>query len=85
MATPGAAPDRAFAECEAVRRLLLPTEMSHLPWVAVAAAALGRQWADPVVGLLIAVAIVYVLQGAARDVYQRLMDAVDRRWSIKSR
>jgi cation diffusion facilitator family transporter len=39
--------------------------------------ALGWQWADPVVGLLITVAILFVLKDAAREVYRRLMDAVD--------
>ena len=39
--------------------------------------ALGWTWADPVVGLLITVAIVAVLRQAARDIYRRLMDAVD--------
>jgi cation diffusion facilitator family transporter len=39
--------------------------------------ALGWQWADPVVGLLITVAILVVLKDAAREVYRRLMDAVD--------
>ena len=38
---------------------------------------LGFERADPVVGLLITVAILFVLRGAARDVYRRLMDAVD--------
>jgi cation diffusion facilitator family transporter len=39
--------------------------------------ALGWQWADPVVGLAITVAIAAVLTDAARQVYRRLMDAVD--------
>jgi cation diffusion facilitator family transporter len=39
--------------------------------------AIGWQWADPVVGLLITVAILVVLRDAAREVYRRLMDAVD--------
>ncbi|WP_308441054.1 cation diffusion facilitator family transporter [Planosporangium mesophilum] len=39
--------------------------------------ALGWQWADPAVGLLITVAILLVLKDAAREVYRRLMDAVD--------
>ena len=39
--------------------------------------ALGWQWADPVVGLVITVAILLVLKDAAREVYRRLMDAVD--------
>lgn len=37
----------------------------------------GVPLADPVVGLLITVAILAVLRGAARDIYRRLMDAVD--------
>jgi cation diffusion facilitator family transporter len=37
----------------------------------------GWRWADPVVGLLITVAILLVLKDAAREVYRRLMDAVD--------
>jgi cation diffusion facilitator family transporter len=39
--------------------------------------ALGVEQADPVVGLLITVAILFVLRDAARQVYRRLMDAVD--------
>ena len=39
--------------------------------------ALGWNWADPVVGLVITVAILTVLYQAAREVYRRLMDAVD--------
>lgn len=39
--------------------------------------ALGWQWADPAVGLLITAAILLVLKDAAREVYRRLMDAVD--------
>jgi cation diffusion facilitator family transporter len=41
--------------------------------------AIGWHWADPVVGLLITVAILFVLKDAAREVYRRLMDAVDPR------
>jgi cation diffusion facilitator family transporter len=37
----------------------------------------GFPLADPVIGILITVAILVVLRGAARDVYRRLMDAVD--------
>jgi cation diffusion facilitator family transporter len=44
---------------------------------AAAGALLGWQWADPVVGLAITVAIVAVLRGAAREVYRRMMDAVE--------
>ena len=43
----------------------------------VAGVALGLPAADPVVGLLIAIAIAFVLRDAAREVYRRLMDAVD--------
>jgi cation diffusion facilitator family transporter len=39
--------------------------------------ALGRDWADPAVGLLITVAILAVLRQAARGIWRRLMDAVD--------
>ena len=39
--------------------------------------ALGWRSADAAVGLLITVAILVILKGAARDVYRRLMDAVD--------
>ncbi|MPZ73575.1 MAG: cation diffusion facilitator family transporter [Nitriliruptorales bacterium] len=39
--------------------------------------ALGFPLADPIVGLLIAVAILFVLKSAARDIYRRLMDSVD--------
>jgi cation diffusion facilitator family transporter len=40
-------------------------------------AALGWAWADPVIGLVITAAIGAVLYQAAREVYRRLMDAVD--------
>src|SRR5450755_3158797 len=39
--------------------------------------ALGWDWADPVIGLVITVAILVVLRQAAREIYRRLMDAVD--------
>jgi cation diffusion facilitator family transporter len=39
--------------------------------------ALGWPQADPIVGLGITIAILAVLRGAARDIYRRLMDAVD--------
>ena len=39
--------------------------------------AIGWDWADPAVGLLITVAILGVLRQAAREIYRRLMDAVD--------
>jgi cation diffusion facilitator family transporter len=39
--------------------------------------AVGWHWADPVVGLVITVAILAVLRTAARDVLRRLMDGVE--------
>jgi len=45
--------------------------------LSVGGAALGWNWADPVVGLLITAAIVAVTWTAARQVLDRLMDAVD--------
>jgi cation diffusion facilitator family transporter len=39
--------------------------------------ALGWDWADPAAGLVITVGILTVLRLAARDIYRRLMDAVD--------
>lgn len=38
---------------------------------------LGFPLADPIIGLLITVAILVMLRGAVRDIYRRLMDAVD--------
>lgn len=43
----------------------------------VGGSALGWTWADPVMGLVITVAILTVLRQAAREIYRRLMDAVD--------
>ncbi|HTW02407.1 MAG TPA: cation diffusion facilitator family transporter [Streptosporangiaceae bacterium] len=43
----------------------------------VGGVALGWDWADPVVGLLITVAILAVLRQAAREIWHRLMDAID--------
>ncbi|MEV0915747.1 cation diffusion facilitator family transporter [Streptomyces sp. NPDC049967] len=40
-------------------------------------AAIGWQLADPIVGLLITAAILMVLKDAAKEVFRRLMDAVD--------
>ncbi|WP_326769871.1 cation diffusion facilitator family transporter [Streptomyces sp. NBC_01591] len=40
-------------------------------------AALGWRLADPVVGLLITAAILLVLRDAAREIFRRVMDAVD--------
>ncbi|HMH94316.1 MAG TPA: cation diffusion facilitator family transporter [Streptosporangiaceae bacterium] len=45
--------------------------------LAAGGAALGWNWADPLVGLLITAAILAVLRQAAREIYRRLMDAVD--------
>ncbi|MHB1927820.1 MAG: cation diffusion facilitator family transporter [Acidimicrobiales bacterium] len=45
--------------------------------VGAAGVVLGWRAADPIVGLAITVAILAVLRGAARDVFRRLMDAVD--------
>jgi cation diffusion facilitator family transporter len=45
--------------------------------IGVGGLAVGWQWADPVVGLLITVAILAVLRSALRQVGDRLMDAVD--------
>lgn len=45
--------------------------------VGAGGAALGWQWADPAVGLAITLAIALVLRDAARQIYRRLMDAVD--------
>ena len=42
-----------------------------------AGSALGWRWADPVIGLAITVAILAVVRDAARQIYRRLMDAVD--------
>jgi cation diffusion facilitator family transporter len=43
----------------------------------VGGVALGWNWADPLIGLVITVAILAVLRQAAREIYRRLMDAVD--------
>ncbi len=43
----------------------------------VGGVAVGWDWADPVAGLVITVAILAVLRQAAREIYRRLMDAVD--------
>ena len=45
--------------------------------IGAAGVAIGWSWADPVVGLVITVAIVMVLRTAARDVFRRLMDGVE--------
>lgn len=38
---------------------------------------IGLRWADPVAGLLITVMILYILAGTVRDLFYRMMDAVD--------
>ncbi len=45
--------------------------------LAAGGAMVGWTWADPVVGLLITVTILVVLRDAAREVFGRLLDAVD--------
>lgn len=45
--------------------------------IGAAGVAAGWEAADPLVGLLITVAILAVLRTAARDIFRRLMDAVD--------
>jgi cation diffusion facilitator family transporter len=111
---------------QAIERLVHPSHVAHLGWVAAAGAigfvgnevvaqyriGVGRRigsaaleadgyhartdgisslgvvasaigvWAgwrdaDPVFGLVITVVILYAIRGAARDIYRRLMDAVD--------
>jgi cation diffusion facilitator family transporter len=44
-----------------------------------AGVALGYPLADPIVGLLITVAILAILRSAVRDIFRRLMDGVDPR------
>jgi cation diffusion facilitator family transporter len=51
------------------------TSLAVVP--AAAGAWAGWGWADPLVGLAITAAIVWVLRDAAREVYHRLMDRVD--------
>ena len=45
--------------------------------VGAAGVAIGWDWADPLIGLVITGAILIVLRDAARQIYRRLMDAVD--------
>jgi cation diffusion facilitator family transporter len=45
--------------------------------LAAVAAWAGLERADPIIGLVISIAIFAVLRGAARQIYYRLMDAVD--------
>jgi cation diffusion facilitator family transporter len=51
------------------------TSLAVLP--GAAALALGFPLADPIVGLIITVAILAVLRTAVRDVFRRLLDAID--------
>lgn len=117
-----------LAAIESTRRLLHPTAINHVAWVAAAGlvgflgnelvavyrirvgrqigsaalvadglhartdgftslavllgaggVAMGFPLADPVVGLVITIAIVAILRTAVRDVFRRLMDGVDPR------
>jgi cation diffusion facilitator family transporter len=45
--------------------------------IGAAGVAAGWEAADPVVGLLITVAILAILRMAVRDIFRRLMDAID--------
>ena len=45
--------------------------------LAAAGSWIGWRWADPVVGLLITIVILSVLWGAAKEVFSRMLDAVD--------
>jgi cation diffusion facilitator family transporter len=47
--------------------------------LSAAGVALGFPLADPIIGLLITVAILAVLRTAVRDIFRRLLDAVDPR------
>jgi cation diffusion facilitator family transporter len=46
-------------------------------FVGIGLAGLGLRLADPIVGILITVAIVYVLAGTVKQLFYRMMDAVD--------
>ncbi|MHB8613842.1 MAG: cation diffusion facilitator family transporter [Candidatus Dormibacteraceae bacterium] len=46
-------------------------------FVGIGMAGLGLKIADPIVGVLITFAIVYVLAGTVKQLYYRMMDAVD--------
>jgi cation diffusion facilitator family transporter len=45
--------------------------------VGIGLAAAGFGWADPVAGLAITAMILYILAGTVRDLFYRMMDAVD--------
>jgi cation diffusion facilitator family transporter len=45
--------------------------------VGIALAAAGLGWADPVAGLAITAMILYILAGTVRDLFYRMMEAVD--------
>jgi cation diffusion facilitator family transporter len=46
-------------------------------FVGIGLAGLGLRIADPIVGILITIAIVYVLAGTIKQLFYRMMDAVD--------
>ena len=46
-------------------------------FVGIGLAALGLRIADPIAGILITGAILYILAGTVRDLFYRMMDAVD--------
>jgi cation diffusion facilitator family transporter len=46
-------------------------------FIGIGLAGLGLRIADPVVGILITVAIIYVLAGTVKQLFYRMMDAVD--------
>jgi cation diffusion facilitator family transporter len=46
-------------------------------FIGIGLAGLGLKVADPILGILITVAIVYVLAGTVKQLYYRMMDAVD--------
>ena len=52
--------------------------------VAAGGAALDWQWVDPVVGLAISAAIITVLWGAAKEVFGRMLDAVDPNLTLQA-
>jgi cation diffusion facilitator family transporter len=45
--------------------------------VGIGLAAVGVGWADPIAGLAITAMILYILAGTVRDLFYRMMDAVD--------
>jgi divalent metal cation (Fe/Co/Zn/Cd) transporter len=62
------------------RRAWTRPHLGQPPWpwcFSAGGVALGFPLANPIIGLLITVAILAVLRTAARDVFRRLMDGVD--------